>query len=118
MVMIMAKKTTVSLIDDLDGTELPEGTKSTTFSLHGIEYTIDLSEKNISKIEKALDPFITAGTKTTGTRRRSSGSGSGSTTSKEKLAAIRAWAAEKNIELPPRGRIKSEIVEQFDAEQG
>jgi hypothetical protein len=32
--------------------------------------------------------------------------------------AIRAWAQRKGLEVAPRGRIKSEIVEQYHREAG
>lgn len=45
----------VVITDDLD--ESPEA-KTTTFALMGRPYEIDLSEKNIEKLEKVLQPFV------------------------------------------------------------
>ena len=51
----MAQK--VVLIDDLDQTE---GARTVTFAYNGKPYEVDLSEKNVEKLEKALAPFINA----------------------------------------------------------
>jgi hypothetical protein len=45
-VMEMAKKVTVSLIDDFDGKQADE---TVQFGLDGVSYEIDLSEKNAKK---------------------------------------------------------------------
>jgi hypothetical protein len=46
----MAQKTIVELVDDLDGGKADE---SLAFSLDGMEYVIDLSEKNAAKLRDA-----------------------------------------------------------------
>ena len=47
----MAKTTIVQLTDDLDGSEAD---KTVSFSLDGVSYEIDLSQKNASALEKAF----------------------------------------------------------------
>ena len=49
----MAQK--VILVDDLDGSE---GSQTVTYTVHGQEYEIDLSEKNAQKFRDALAPYI------------------------------------------------------------
>ncbi|MCT7372651.1 histone-like nucleoid-structuring protein Lsr2 [Mycolicibacterium llatzerense] len=114
----MAERIIRHLIDDLDGSELPEGRgESIPFSLRGVEYKIDLSKANAAKLDKALKPFIDAAQKVGGTRRagakttRRRGAG----VSKEQLSAIRQWARKQGYEVSDRGRIKAEIVEAFHA---
>ena len=51
----MATKTTVKLVDDLDGFEASE---SVAFSLDGASYEIDLSEKNAKKLRDALAAYV------------------------------------------------------------
>ncbi|WBU38448.1 histone-like nucleoid-structuring protein Lsr2 [Homoserinibacter sp. YIM 151385] len=114
----MATKTTVILIDDLDGEELPAGTSPTTFSLDGAQYRIDLGSANRAALEKALEPFIEVAVRTgasSGGRKSGSSGGGSGRTSPEKLAAIRVWAAGRGIELPSRGRIKQSVIDEFDA---
>ena len=47
----MAKQTIVQLTDDIDGGDAAE---SVQFGFRGIEYEIDLNEKNATALEKAL----------------------------------------------------------------
>ena len=51
----MARET--GLKDDLDGTELPEGTEPVRLSLGDTTYHINLSEENQDKLLEALKPF-------------------------------------------------------------
>lgn len=123
----MARRTVILYTDDFDGTELPEGTRSTTFSLNGVQYSIDLSDDNAAKLEEALKPFIEAGTRVgapAGVRRsgaRAAGSASrssspsGSGRTPEDLAAIREWANSNGYSVGDRGRIKGEILDAYDA---
>ena len=53
----MAKQTVTLLTDDIDGTEAD---RTVEFGLDGVNYTIDLSDKNAGKLRKALDPYLTA----------------------------------------------------------
>ena len=117
----MAKKTITILTDDIDGTELPAGSRSTRFALDGIEYEIDLSAENARALADALAPYISAGRRVGGSRAASSGSGSGSRRTRssggdaERLSAIRAWAQGNGYAVGDRGRIKAEIVEAYEA---
>ncbi len=56
----MAKQTTVTVTDDLDGSA---NAMEVTFSLNGESWTIDLSAKNRNALEKALKPYIAKATK-------------------------------------------------------
>jgi hypothetical protein len=116
----MAQK--VVLIDDIDGTE---GVETIRYTVDGQEYEIDLSEKNADKFRTILAPFIeksrtvaaspppfVPATPTTRRTRRSTAA-----TGRTDIAQIRAWAESKGIEVAPRGRIKQEIYDQYDAER-
>ena len=52
--MGMAKKVTVSFVDDLDGKTAADETVA--FTLDGVAYEIDLSTKNAEKLRAALQP--------------------------------------------------------------
>jgi len=72
----MAKKVTVTLVDDFDG----EGAADETveFGLDGVSYEIDLSSKNASKLRADLKQWVDAGRRVGGRRRgRSAGTGRG-----------------------------------------
>ena len=65
--MEMAKKVTVSFVDDLDGKTAADETVA--FTLDGVAYEIDLSTKNAKKLRAALQPWIEAGRRVGGRRR-------------------------------------------------
>ena len=115
----MAKKTITILTDDLDGEELPAGSRSTRFALDGVEYEIDLSAANARALADALAPYISAGRRVGGSARGGSAARPRSRGAKgadaERLAAIRSWAQGNGYAVGDRGRIKAEIVEAFDA---
>jgi hypothetical protein len=89
--------------DDLDGTENAETIR---FGLGEHVWEIDLGEANADKLVRSLQPFIAAGREVIG---RKSDNG--------ESAAIREWAARAGIELSPKGRIPSDIVQQYKAAQ-
>jgi len=113
----MATKTVTHYTDDLDGST--DGVNTIKFGLHGTNYEIDLNATHQEDLEAALEQFIAAGRKagasTASTSRRPAGSSSGASGGEAK--AIRAWAAENDVEVPARGRIPGTVVEQYKAAQ-
>ncbi|PJJ73233.1 Lsr2 protein [Diaminobutyricimonas aerilata] len=107
----MAKRTIVTITDDLDGSEDAE---TVTFGFDGKRYEIDLSEANRAKLESALQPFIDAA-------RPAGGSRGDSASSRPRrgvplnLAAVRAWAADNGHEVNQRGRIPTAVIEAYEA---
>ena len=57
----MAKTVSVVVTDDLDGSPNAE---TVAFSFDGQSYEIDLSEKNVTKLQTSLQPFMDAGRRT------------------------------------------------------
>jgi hypothetical protein len=112
----MAERIIRQLVDDIDGSDISEGRgEQVNFSIRGVQYTIDLSSTNVGKLDKALKPYIEAAKKVGGSRVRRAKAPSGGKSSPEHLAAIREWARKKGYEVSDRGRIKTDIVEAFDA---
>lgn len=109
----MARQVITLLTDDLDG---GEADRTVEFGLDGVNYTIDLSEKNAGKLRKALDPYLTVATRVGRTgadgrsARRPAASGRGN---RDQNQAIREWAAEHGHEVSARGRIPSSVVEAY-----
>jgi hypothetical protein len=61
MEQIVAERIIRQLFDDLDQTEIPDGKGgSVEFALRGTTYTIDLTDANIAKLDKAFAPFVKA----------------------------------------------------------
>ncbi|OKH75826.1 hypothetical protein EB72_08405 [Mycobacterium sp. SWH-M1] len=114
----MAERVVHQLFDDIDGTEIIDGHgQQVAFSLHGVNYHIDLSSSNVAKLEKALQRYIHAATIVPPAGRRVARSGGirNQKSPPEQLAAIRAWARKNGFDVADRGRIKAEIIRAFDA---
>jgi hypothetical protein len=112
----VAKQTTVTLIDDIDGSEADE---SVEFAIDGKSYEIDLSSANSARLRDALAPFVSAARRT-GARRSSSGSASSGgggrqSTDRELNQAIREWAQKEGMKISERGRIPSNVLEAYHA---
>lgn len=107
----MAKTTITHITDDLDGsTDATE----VSFSYAGTDYSIDLSKKNKTALEKALKPYLDAATKVPG-RSSSSRRAKSSSNPKRDLARVREWAKGQGIEVSERGRVSAAVLEQYDA---
>lgn len=110
----MAKKVTVTLVDDFDG----EGAADETveFGLDGVTYEIDLSTKNAGKLRGDLKKWVDAGRRVGGRRRGRSGSGRGrGAMDREQSAAIREWARRNGHNVSTRGRIPADVIDAFHA---
>ena len=111
-IAVMAKKTTVTVTDDLDGSS---NAKEVTFSLNGESWTIDLSAKNRTALEKALKPYIAKATKQRRPRRAPASSRSAGRPSRTDLAAVRQWAKSNGHSVSDRGRVSSTVQQAYDA---
>src|SRR4051812_24782070 len=116
----MAKQVITLLTDDLDG---GEADRTVEFGLDGVNYTIDLSEKNAGKLRKALDPFLSVATRVgrsggsaVANNRRAVAAPTGRA-SRDQNQAIREWANKNGYEVSERGRIPSSIVEAYHAKR-
>src|ERR1700730_5406885 len=110
----MAKKVTVTLVDDFDG----EGAADETveFGLDGVTYEIDLATKNATKLRSELTQWVGAGRRVGGRRRGRSSSGRGrGAIDREQSAAIREWARRNGHNVSTRGRIPADVIDAFHA---
>jgi Lsr2 len=105
----MARKTIVVLQDDLDGGPADE---TLHFGIGGLEYEIDLSEKNAARLRKQLAPFVEHARKAGRAPRRVTRTAA----SRRRSRDIRAWAREQGIPLSERGRIPASVVERYEAD--
>ncbi|EUA23585.1 protein lsr2 [Mycobacterium xenopi 4042] len=109
----MAKKVTVTLIDDFDG-EAPAD-ETVEFGLDGVTYEIDLSSKNAAKLRNDLKQWVEAGRRVGGAPGRASAGRGRGTIDREQSAAIREWARRNGRNVSSRGRIPADIIEAFHA---
>lgn len=120
----MARKTVY--VDDLDGSDIAEDAGGPVkFSLGGKFYEMDLSTKNLTKLEKALQPFIDKAAEVepepaapalargrSSTRR--AGVGQAAKADKEQIQAMRQWLRANGHEVSDRGRIAGNLQELYN----
>ena len=115
----MAQRTRLILIDDIDGREIATGGQTVVFAYQGIEYAIDLNDKNAEKLERTLAPWVAAARRTGGRAAgRPSKTGERVTTAGNKPAdnnTIREWARNNGYQVSNRGRVSREVREAYAA---
>jgi hypothetical protein len=102
----VAKSVVEVLVDDLDGAEAVE---SVRLGWNGQWRQLELSEKNLAALSKAIDRYWDAArpvTATRGSRTRTPGNA-------RDPKVIRAWAQANGIAVPSRGRIPREVEAQY-----
>src|SRR3954452_98336 len=68
---LMAQRTVIRLVDDLDDTEIVDGAGETvSFALDGRRYEIDLTNEHADELRAALDRYVAAARKVGGRQTR------------------------------------------------
>lgn len=108
----MAKKVTVTLVDDYDGESKADET--VFFSVDGNDYEIDLSNKNAGKLRESLEEWTEKARKVGRSKRKAVATGrTRPAVDREESTAIREWARAQGHQVSSRGRIPAEIVEAY-----
>lgn len=63
----MVKRIEVEVVDDIDGKPAAE---TVSFALRGVEYEIDLSEKNAASLDRALAKYVKTARRVGGRKQR------------------------------------------------
>lgn len=115
----MAQKVTVSLVDDLDGSEAEE---TVEFGLDGAFYEIDLSGNNAERLRDALAEYVEHARRSGG-RKRAAGrlavvgrAPRTASADREQNQAMREWARKQGYTISDRGRIPKEVAEAYNAQ--
>ncbi|MEU7630678.1 Lsr2 family protein [Nocardia sp. NPDC049220] len=114
----MAKKVTVSLIDDVDGESIADETIE--FAIDGVSYEIDLSSANASKLRDGLEEWVSNARRVSGRRRVKAATAAAGTPKgrvsidREQSAAIREWARRNGHKVSARGRISADITDAYN----
>jgi uncharacterized membrane protein len=112
----MAKRTVVTISDDLDGSA---GAEPVSFGLDNRAYEIDLGPKNRAKLDKALKPYVEASRRvaagSAGSKRAVGSAAASSGMDAAELRALRAWAEVQGFTVGSRGRIASSVIEAYRA---
>jgi hypothetical protein len=98
------------------------GTETIPFGLDGSSYEIDLCDKHAKNLRDSVAQFVGAGRRASSGGGRSGGRSSGRRPSgggdRQRTQEIRAWARSKGIKVSERGRLSSDIVNQYEAANG
>ena len=113
----MASRTTVTLVDDLDGSTADE---TVPFGLDSSTYEIDLSSEHADQLRAALEQYVAAGRRTGGRRSSTATASPKNSTpptgsSRARNQEVRAWANSHGVAIGDRGRIPINVVAAFEA---
>jgi hypothetical protein len=104
----MARKTVITMTDDLDGAE---GAETVMFGLDGHACEIDLTSEHAAQLRQRLAAYAAAGRKV----RTRGGSARRDRPTRDRSAGIREWARMQGRKVSDRGRIPADIVADYDA---
>lgn len=107
------KKTQILLIDDLDQSVAVD---TVEFAYKGVCYEIDLSAEHIAEMDEAFAKWIAAARRVAGRAGRTQRRAAARPASAHDTSAIREWARAQGIAVSDRGRISSDIIERYYAE--
>jgi hypothetical protein len=112
----MAKKTVVTLTDDIDGSE---GAETVEFGIDGFLYSIDLSAAHAEELRDRLTAYREFGT---ALGKLQSRSGSANLPSRPRRPAnpgrnrhIRRWAEANGLPIKARGALPTSVIEKYEA---
>ncbi|PXW35492.1 Lsr2 family protein [Nocardia sp. 348MFTsu5.1] len=109
----MAKKVTVTLVDDVDDSKTADETVE--FGVDGVTYEIDLSTKNADKLRDDVARWAEHARRVGGRKRAKGLSVAGKpTVDREQTAAIRDWARRNGHPVSARGRIAAGVVDAYN----
>lgn len=102
----MAQRIQVTLEDDIDGSAAAE---TILFGLDGVNYEIDLSEANATKLREALASWVGSARRVGGRRQATR-----TTAGRNDLNDIRAWGRENGYKVSDRGRVSADVIKAYD----
>lgn len=94
----------ITLVDDIDGST--DDVKNVRFLADGVEYQIDLGEKNRAELDQVVAKLIEAGAKKVS--KAVAGAKSGVDTQ-----AVREWGKANGVKMNERGRLSSSVLEAY-----
>ncbi|MBP6996065.1 MAG: Lsr2 family protein [Phycicoccus sp.] len=104
----MAKRTLITIVDDLDQESTADETVS--FALDGLSYSIDLTAGNAQKLRDDLAVWVSHATQTGGRKARKATKAGG----KRSATDIREWGRANGFAVNERGRVSRELQDAYD----
>jgi len=108
----MAEK--IVLTDDLEGPEVVADAGTITFVFDGVEYSVDLSTENATRLRALLTPYMQAARSRPLNKKPKPSRRKASTPVAAHLSAVRQWARENGYEVNEKGRVSREIILAYD----
>jgi hypothetical protein len=102
----------IRLEDDLTGGPADE---TVEFSIDGRSYEIDLNARHAADFRRQLTRFLEHASLVRPAHRRPQVR---TLTNRERSRQIRAWAEEQGFDVSERGRLPSEVIQQYDSKHG
>lgn len=110
----VAKKVTVTMVDDYDGASAANETVH--FSIDGGEYEIDLSPGNANRLRQALEPWTVKARKVSRRTRKALGASRFPVPAdREDNHTIRAWARAQGYPVGVRGRLPVGVLQAYES---
>ena len=105
----MAQRVQTLFVDDLDGSAAEATVR---FGVDGADYEIDLNAANAKALGDALEKYIQAGRRVSGSARRPV-RGRRPAAGASNSAEVRAWAKSQGLKVSDRGRIPASVIASF-----
>lgn len=112
----MAKRTVVTMVDDLTNEQLDEaGGETVTFSMDGTTYEIDLSHDNAREMRDAFGQYVSVARRLNLGHTRHTAPRTRRDSERKRTQEIRRWAIFKGmLEEGSRGRVPRQVVEAWE----
>lgn len=112
----MSQKVTVTLTDDLDGSE---ATETVRFSLDGVWYEIDLNPGNAERLRSLMEEWVKCARRTGAAPSRSASEtiGRRKREGNPENAAIRDWARDNGHDVNVHGRVPADVRAMYELSQ-
>lgn len=116
----MVQRKIVTTIDDLDGSEIPDGQVDVVaFSYRNSPtYFVELTPENAAEFDRDMQRWLEAGKRAQRNARRNGRvpvRTARPTIDREQSAAIRAWARKHGVKISSRGRIPQGVQDAYHA---
>jgi hypothetical protein len=97
------------LADDVDG---EQSTDVIALSYRGVDYEIDLTEKDATGLDRVLAPYL-ANARRVMAKRRNTARAAGASSVAQDPRQVRAWANTQGIVIADRGRVSADVMRQY-----
>ena len=106
----MAQRVVTTFVSDLSGKELGEDVQTVSFGFEGVEYEMDLSEKEAEQLGNTFSKYISSARRVGGRKRVTARQVSPPGYNKK----VREWANANGHKVSARGRIPQEVIDAYE----